>query len=296
MKIEKSIFVVGVPRSGTTLLYRLLAQHSDLAWFSRTDEKKFLNPDFIKKSDKLDIITKNILENEKNLGINQSKEDIRIPAELSFVYDEVFEKNWKVKVHEQNLEILISEITNLLKLAGKKRYLNKTPHNSIRIRKINEIFPNSKFIHIIRDPRSVVNSMLERAKKLDSSYFGIPIKKKFGFLTNPIEKHSLQWKQVVKEIIDTSKELEDNQFFQIKYEELTDKPDYWLEKITNFCELPSFNYIYDKGERVFNLEKEDLNELGYVKHPTISNRNKTLPNFSQIEKYTIPLIRELGYN
>jgi len=295
MKIEKSVFIVGAPRSGTTLLYRLLAQHSDLAWFSEEDEKKFLTPEFIKESNKLEKIKKNILENKKNLGKNQGKENIRIPAELSFVYDQVFQENWKVKVSEQNLEILISEITELLNLDEKKRYLNKTPQNSIRIRKINEIFPNSKFIHIIRDPRAVVNSMLERAKKRDLSFFGIRIKKKLGFSMNPVEKHSLQWKQVVEEIIKTTKELESNQFLQIKYEELTEKPDYWLEKITNFCELPSFNYIYGKGGKVFNLEKKDSNEWGYFNHPTISNRNKTLPNFSQIEKYTIPLIRELGY-
>ena len=192
MKIENSIFIVGVPRSGTTLLYRLLAQHSNLVWFSEEDEKRFLTPEFVKESDKLEKIKKNILEKEKVVGKNQGKGNIRIPAELSFVYDEVFQKNWKVKVSEQNLEILINEITKLINVEGKKRYLCKTPQNSIRIRKINEIFPNSKFIHIVRDPRSVVNSMLERAEKGDSNYFGIPIKKKFAFFMNQLEKHSLQ--------------------------------------------------------------------------------------------------------
>jgi len=296
MKIENAIFIVGVPRSGTTLLYRLLAQHSNLVWFSVEEEKKFLTPEFIKKSDKLEKIKKNILEKQKNLATNQGKDNIPVPAELSFVYDEVFLKNWKVKVSEQYLEILINEITKLIKGDEKKRYLCKTPQNSIRIREINEVFPNSKFLHIVRDPRAVVNSLLERAKKGDSNYFGIPIKKKLGFLMNSVEKHSLQWKQVVEEIIKTSKELEDNQFFQIKYEELTDKTDYCLEKITNFCELPPFDYIYNKEGKVVNLEKKDSNEWGYLNHPTIINRNKTLPNFSQIEKHTIPLSRELGYN
>jgi len=296
MKIENSIFIVGVPRSGTTLLYRLLAQHSNLVWFSEEDEKKILTTEFIKKSDNFEKIKKNILEKQKNLTTNQGKDTIPVPAELSFVYDEVFSKNWKVKVSDQNLEILINEITKLIKVDEKKRYLCKTPQNSIRIPKINEIFPNSKFLHILRDPRAVVNSLLERVQKGDSNYFGIPIKKKLGFLMNSVEKHSLQWKQVVKEIIKASKELESNQFFQIKYEELTDKTDYWLEKITNFCELPPFDYIYNKEGKVVNLEKKDSNEWGYLNQPTITNRNKTLPNFSQIEKHTIPLSRELGYN
>lgn len=296
MKIEKSIFIVGVPRSGTTLLYHLLAQHSDLVWFSKEDEKKFLTNEFLKKSHTFTKIKKKYLEIQENLTKNQSKDEIKVPAELSFVYDAVFPEKWKDKVSEQNLEILISEITNLLKSTGKKRYLNKTPHNSIRISKINEIFPNSKFIHIIRDPRAVVNSLIERTKELDSDYFGIPMNKKIRFSMNPVEKHSLQWKQVVKEIIKTAKKLDSSQFLQIKYEEFTDKPDYWLEKITNFCELPSFHYSYYSGGKGFNLEKMDSNKEDYFKRPTIINKNKTHPNFSQIEMYTIPLIRQLGYN
>jgi len=35
LEITKPIFIVGVPRSGTTLLYHLLGQHPSLAWFSK---------------------------------------------------------------------------------------------------------------------------------------------------------------------------------------------------------------------------------------------------------------------
>jgi len=295
MKIEKSIFIVGVPRSGTTLLYRLLAQHSDLAWFSKKDENKFLTPEFIKKSEKLEKIKRNILESKKNVSKKQDTEGISIPAELSFVYDEVFPGKWDFKVSKHNLEILKNEIFDLLKLNENKRYLNKVPTNSIRIYKINEIFPNSKFIHIVRDPRVVVNSMLTRAQKAGLDYFGIPLKNKMGE-NDAVENHSLQWKQVVEEIINTSKKLGNNQFFQIKYEELTEKPDFWLEKITTFCELSPFKYVYNKDGKVFNLEKKNSNEWFYSNHPTINNRNKTHPNDSLILKQTQPLIHELGYH
>jgi len=36
-KILKPIFIIGVPRSGTTILYRTLCLHPDVAWFSHED-------------------------------------------------------------------------------------------------------------------------------------------------------------------------------------------------------------------------------------------------------------------
>ena len=36
MKIERRIFIVGVPRSGTTLLQSLLAAHSELTSFTES--------------------------------------------------------------------------------------------------------------------------------------------------------------------------------------------------------------------------------------------------------------------
>jgi len=295
MKIENSIFIIGVPRSGTSLLYRLLAQHTDLTWFSVEDEKKFLTPEFIKNPSELTRVRKIVNRTQKNFSIKRKTSGVHIPAELSFVYDHIFPGEWNVKVFQQDLEILISAIFELFKLNGKNRYLNKVPNNSIRIQKINEVFPNSKFIHIVRDPRAVVNSMLDKAQQKGLVYFGIPLKSKMEF-KDAVENHSLQWKQVVEEIIKTSKKLDTNQFFQIKYEELFEKPDYWLEKITNFCELPSFNYIYNKDGKACNLKNKDPNEWCYSNHPTINNRNKTFPNDLLIEKLTQPLIQELGYN
>ena len=47
LEIIKPIFIVGVPRSGTTLMYRLLGQHPSLAWFSTNTLKKFLTEDYL---------------------------------------------------------------------------------------------------------------------------------------------------------------------------------------------------------------------------------------------------------
>ena len=34
MDLERPVFMVGMPRSGTTIIYEALALHEDLGWFS----------------------------------------------------------------------------------------------------------------------------------------------------------------------------------------------------------------------------------------------------------------------
>jgi len=46
IEIKKPIFIVGVPRSGTTLLYTLLAQHPELGWFSKDTTIGLTTPEF----------------------------------------------------------------------------------------------------------------------------------------------------------------------------------------------------------------------------------------------------------
>jgi len=48
MEIYKPIFIIGVPRSGTTLLYNIMSNHSELAWFSQNDISNLYTDDFLR--------------------------------------------------------------------------------------------------------------------------------------------------------------------------------------------------------------------------------------------------------
>ncbi len=61
-------------------------------------------------------------------------------------------------VTEEIQAYLIHHLSTLLRAAGKQRLLDKTPHNSLRIGFLHAIFPDAKFIHIIRDGRDVALS------------------------------------------------------------------------------------------------------------------------------------------
>jgi len=176
---------------------------------------------------------------------------------------------------------------------NKKRFLSKDPRNSIRITVINTFFPNSKFIHIIRDGRSVVNSLLERSKENLTGYFGIPLKNSNKNM-NQIEKHAIQWNEVILEIKKASKNLMDGQYMEIKYEDLINSPKEHMKQITKFCELSQFDYVDEKnGEVFFKIAK--LNEKLFEFNKISTNKNIHHDNDSEIMKYINIQLKECGY-
>jgi len=317
-EIKNPIFIVGVPRSGTTLLYIIMSQHPDLGWFTNNIIKKFYTEDYLK----FVHLRRRIFELRRfpypEDGFNiRFFSNLETPMEGGILYDLVFKGSWNPKVSEKNLPILKKTIIKTLIEQNRKRFLSKYPLNSTRIDAINTIFPDAKFIHIIRDGKSVVNSLLERSKENPNGYFGIALKPSWSSLKkmNKIEKHSLQWKQVIDEIRRASKNLRKEQYMEIRYEDLLSSTDEELKKITEFCELPQFNYVYGKDGEIFNKQeveeihgniielknrKKNQNtdsECGKIfRLKEIINQNKPHENDSEIKKYLNAKLEELGYS
>lgn len=120
-KVSKGnfIFVLGAPRSGTTLIQRLISNHPSVLSFD--GETSIFSP-------------KNVFNYERFRHICEIK-----PFELAI---------------EQS-ECLVSFFENLHKicLGSGMYYLEKTPQHIKRLNFLLHHFPNAKFIHVIRDPR-----------------------------------------------------------------------------------------------------------------------------------------------
>jgi len=107
IEIEKPIFVVGVPRSGTTLLYRLLGQHLDLGWFSQNTNKKFYTKDYLE----FIYLRRRILGLRKMpypqdaFGEGAFLTTIS-PVELGDFWQEIFKGGWNAQVTENGLATL----------------------------------------------------------------------------------------------------------------------------------------------------------------------------------------------
>lgn len=107
--LDKPIIILGAPRSGTSILARILSQHRDLAY-----------------------------ENEPRLiwryGNDRCSDMLNKEHARGDVVKHIRQK-FSQRVHG----------------GGKQRLLEKTPSNALRVDFINEVFPDCKFIHIIRN-------------------------------------------------------------------------------------------------------------------------------------------------
>lgn len=118
--MQKLLFIVGVPRSGTTWLWGLLTSHSQV--ISLTTE------DF--EQNKPSVINGKRITSETGAFVNYTDQNI--------------------------LEVINKKIKDF----PEKLIIEKTPGHILYIHKILSLFPSAKILFIKRDPRAVISSML----------------------------------------------------------------------------------------------------------------------------------------
>ncbi len=107
------------------------------------------------------------------------------------------------------------------KMHGKSRYGDKTPAYVQHIRVLAEIFPEARFVHIIRDGRNVAMSLNEV---------------KWG--PNDVLEAALQWKERVMRGRQAGAELGAHRYLEVRYEGLVEQPEPVLREVSGFVELP----------------------------------------------------------
>lgn len=135
------IFIFSLPRSGSTLLQRLLINHSKI---SSTSEPWILLP----------------LLNLDNLSFNGNS--LYNDNFSSRAVNEFFEKlPNKKKSYYKYLNSLISSLYFDLSDSNSNYFIDKTPRYYYIINQINIIFPDAKFIFLTRHPLGIINSVMK---------------------------------------------------------------------------------------------------------------------------------------
>jgi len=155
MEIYKPIFIVGVPRSGTTILYDLMALHKDLASFSQVDLREILSEEFLQ----FEYLRRRLFE-IRRWQFSRDGFEVRFttsfetPHEAGLFWNRWIKKSWaKAKdVTISEYEGLRNTVENLLIRKAKKRFLSKNPAHSINIEYLNEVFPGTIIKHYFKNP------------------------------------------------------------------------------------------------------------------------------------------------
>ncbi|MDX1413436.1 MAG: sulfotransferase [Candidatus Promineifilaceae bacterium] len=239
-QINKPIFVVGSGRSGTTLIYRLLASHRDLAWFSNWTDYFPKHPELALLSRLADYVDSPLLTKRKYWPIPDI-EGIRILKSCN-----VYAQLWRLKrpVTAQDIptsasQKLIDIIKRHQRFQGKPRFIHKNISNSMRIPYLKAVFPDAKFIHVVRDGRAVAMSLKNVAfwKELDLWWTDYTPATWEAEGKDPLLLCGLHWQMQVNEISAVAEKLPQHQFYCIRYEDFVEDPIFWLNELVQFSEL-----------------------------------------------------------
>jgi len=204
------VFLVGCPRSGTTLLQSLLAAHPQIASFPESKFFQYLVPEHEPRRRFFGLVSRRLQPRLEEFF----KSEIGRPEMLQYL-PQIPLMSWYTRKFIKILQILTEE-------QGKSIMLEKTPEHLYHIDYIEKIVPGVRFIHILRNGSDVVASLYEVTRKYPNSLWQGALS-----LDDCIER----WIQAV-EI--SRRHLHKLNHLLIRYEDLVENPPTELEKICGF--------------------------------------------------------------
>ena len=104
---------------------------------------------------------------------------------------------------------------------GKARYAEKTPINVLHIELLADVFPEARFIHLIRDGRDVALSYLDT-----------------DFGASSLPEAAVQWRRFVRKGRRSGARVGAHRYQEVRYEDLVADPDTVLRSLCEFIDLP----------------------------------------------------------
>ncbi len=242
-KINDPIFLIGFPRSGTTLLDSILRSHNSIDVL----EEKPLVENFIR-------------DLEKDINSDFSKlENIK--------------KNFFSKMRNS----YFSDRNKYIKFDNDKIYIDKLPLNIVHVAEIFSFFPNSKFILALRHPYDVVLSCFMQYFGANSAMLNFTNLKDtvklydlvmnlwlVYFETLPIKVHKIKYEEIVQDFDHTVTKL--LSFLELEWSDNV-KEFYKTAEKRGIINTPSYRQINQPlYKKSIGRWKNYENEFSEVKH------------------------------
>lgn len=209
---DTPVFIVGVPRSGTTMLWSILLRHEE---FKGTKEITSWNTET------------SIFHKFPRILEGYFKPDVWPFWHEYFVGDRGTFERWMIGCMKSFI-LLAAEARQA------KRPLEKTPNHLENLDVIEKAFPNAKVIHISRHPLDVFASMRKR------SFISPP---KFDpWLRVSAAQFAYDYDRKIKKIHQNNCSLK---ILHVRYEDITEDSEGIIMNICNFLEIdPDLSIIY----------------------------------------------------
>lgn len=222
--VDSPIFVVGPPRSGTTLTAKILSRHSNLFMPGETHffDDIYLARQRLGESFSTECKTR-ILEKLKSLyaRYNEPEDQVRVErllADCGLV--DRLQQSW----HSYK-DVLSSFMEMQMSDEGRVRWGNNTPRDIFHMRTILSFYPEAKIIVCIRDIRDFLLSYKGKWKQTRPGEV-----QRLRKLYHPIST-SLLWKSSIRQIPWLRVVVRSENLLILPYERLVQEPEYSVRQI-----------------------------------------------------------------
>lgn len=208
MNDPNPVFVSGTNRSGTTLMYALLATHPNLSMVRRTDMWRYFYGRFgdLSQPENFEHCLKTMLSYKRIVNLKPDPERIR----QEFWQGEASYGRLFALIHQHNAE-----------RSGKTRWGDKSLHTEEYADQIFSEFPQARIIHVIRDPRDRYASVVKR----------------LNATSRRIGVDTVKWLASVR-IARKAAERYPDRFMIVRYETLAQQPEETLQLVCDFIGEP----------------------------------------------------------
>ncbi len=276
MATNPPIFIVGAGRSGSTAFHHAFARHPHVSWVS-----KIL--DVMPKAEKLNAAVLRGLDSPV-LGAALKKRVIE-PGHLKPSEAYAYWERIAPGFSEPFRDLLDTDLTERTKAnlqdAIERLTIDErpTPLHKItgwpRMGYLNAAFPDAKFIHVVRDGRAVVNSIMQidfwEGWKGTKGWRGLDMTDEQQARWDAsgqsfVTLGAMELADMFDAMVKATALIPADRFMEIRYEDLCDDPTGTFANVTSFCDLEytdDFNQsVIDFGFRNTNTKwRKDLTEL-----------------------------------
>jgi hypothetical protein len=268
------IFVVGMQRSGTTLLQGMLGAHPNIA---APPEMHY----FFRVVSLADWFGDLHVDENLRRALHETLNPVTpMLVDCGFDEEALYEK---ARNAPRDLAALLDVVmSDFAQRHGKRRWSEKTPNQAAGA--VWALFPDAQVLHIVRDPRDVVASSLRMPWEERDSTF--------------LADH---WRRFTLANIEAGMRKGPSHYLLVRYEDLAAAPEPVLRQVCTFLDEPFDDaMVWDTAARSTAVPRLAAGWLGDVTTPVSPFRRSPPGHLSRFERAALvsavaPVAEALGY-